>query len=195
MEVTYSEYGYRKQTHGFPAFLSALLPGFGQLIKGQIGKAFLVWGGYIGIWLVNGCFASFAMKGDDHNPDTFSFFEIAAMLSFLLALLATFILWIWQIRDAYGEVEEINEHSSAGWTPVPVSEPIGKIFQDVPKSQQGPIRTDTLNPRAKRGPVNKISVIFNFLLAGLLIFYLIYPSVVLKYRYQVVTFFQSILQK
>ncbi|GEM_PF-4819196 len=78
-----------------------------------------------------------------------------------------------------------------------VSEAVPKIFHDAPEDKQIP-RINTLNPvdlRAKREPVNKISLVLNFLLSALLVFYLVYPSWVLKHRYQVVTFFQSVLHQ
>ena len=31
------------QKHGFPALLSFFLPGIGQLVKGHIGKAIVIW--------------------------------------------------------------------------------------------------------------------------------------------------------
>ena len=52
-----------RQTYGFPAILSFFIPGLGQLIKGQIIKAFLIWivGGLIGFflwwtWIIPFCF-------------------------------------------------------------------------------------------------------------------------------------------
>ncbi|TGC09488.1 hypothetical protein [Methanolobus halotolerans] len=64
----------QNRTHGVPALLSFFIPGLGQLIKGQIFKT-------IGIWVVLG---------------------ICWLLQFILiGYLLGFIVWIWQIYDAY----------------------------------------------------------------------------------------------
>jgi TM2 domain-containing membrane protein YozV len=62
------------KTYGVPALLSFFIPGLGQLIKGELFKA-------IGIWVV---------------------LVISAILQFILiGYLIGFIVWIWQIYDAY----------------------------------------------------------------------------------------------
>ncbi|MDK2947257.1 hypothetical protein SAMN04488589_0034 [Methanolobus vulcani] len=62
------------QKHGVPALLSFFIPGLGQLIKGEIFKA-------IGIWVVVG---------------------ICFLLQFILiGYVIGFIVWVWQIYDAY----------------------------------------------------------------------------------------------
>lgn len=62
------------KTYGVPALLSFFVPGLGQLIKGEIFKA-------IGIWVVLGiCFL---------------------LQIILVGYLIGFIVWIWQIYDAY----------------------------------------------------------------------------------------------
>lgn len=60
--------------HGFPALVSFFLPGFGQLIKGQIGKAILIILGMI-----------------------MSFLLITA----IIGIITMPILWIWNVYDAY----------------------------------------------------------------------------------------------
>ena len=62
------------ETHGVPAILSFLVPGLGQLIKGQIFKA-------IGIWV------ALAIS--------------TAMIYVGIGLLTTPIIYLWQIYDAY----------------------------------------------------------------------------------------------
>lgn len=60
------------QKHGFPALLSFFLPGIGQLVKGDILKAVL-------IWLI-GC-------------------TISAMLFWTIVV--PFLIWVWNVYDAY----------------------------------------------------------------------------------------------
>lgn len=63
-----------KKTHGVPALISFFIPGLGQLIKGEFFKA-------IGIWVV---------------------LAFCWLLQFILiGYLLGFIVWIWQIYDAY----------------------------------------------------------------------------------------------
>ena len=61
-----------KQTYGLPALLSIFVPGLGQLIKGQILKAFLIWavGGVISFLLV-------------------------------WTIVVPFLIWAWNVYDAY----------------------------------------------------------------------------------------------
>ena len=61
-----------KPTYGVPAIFSFFLPGLGQLIKGQILKAFLIWavGGVVGF-----------------------------LLSW--TLIVPFLIWAWNVYDAY----------------------------------------------------------------------------------------------
>ncbi|WP_410509547.1 hypothetical protein RSJ42_04830 [Methanosarcina hadiensis] len=65
---------YCKKTHGIPAMFSFFVPGRGQLVKGQILKAFLIW-------------IAFAVTGALHI--------IGA------GFLIWTIIWIWQLYDAY----------------------------------------------------------------------------------------------
>jgi len=62
------------QTHGVPAILSLLVPGLGQLVKGQIFKA-------IGIWV--------------------AFTISTALIYVAIGLLTTPLIYLWQIYDAY----------------------------------------------------------------------------------------------
>jgi TM2 domain-containing membrane protein YozV len=71
MEITYMS---ENKTHGVPALLSFFIPGLGQLIKGQIFKA-------IGIWV--GLVIS------------------VLLVSILIGLITTPLIWLWQIYDAY----------------------------------------------------------------------------------------------
>ncbi len=61
-----------KQTYGLPALLSIFVPGLGQLIKGHILKAFLIWavGGVISFLLV-------------------------------WTMVVPFLIWAWNVYDAY----------------------------------------------------------------------------------------------
>ena len=62
------------ETHGIPAILSLIIPGLGQLVKGQIFKA-------IGIWVA---------------------LTISSIMAYiLLGLITTPIIYLWQIYDAY----------------------------------------------------------------------------------------------
>jgi TM2 domain-containing membrane protein YozV len=63
-----------KQTHGVPALLSFFIPGLGQLIKGHIFKA-------IGIWV--------------------ALFISGMLVTLVIGLITTPLLWLWQIFDAY----------------------------------------------------------------------------------------------
>ncbi|MCK4491101.1 MAG: hypothetical protein KAU03_00650 [Candidatus Altiarchaeales archaeon] len=62
------------QKHGVPALLSFLIPGLGQVIKGHVGKGILIFLGMI--------------------VSTF-------LINFLVGLVTTPILWIWNVYDAY----------------------------------------------------------------------------------------------
>ncbi|MBC6607070.1 hypothetical protein H8B13_09585 [Hymenobacter sp. BT188] len=61
-----------KPTYGVPAIFSFFIPGLGQLIKGQILKAFLIWalGGVVGFLLA-------------------------------WTLIVPFLIWAWNVYDAY----------------------------------------------------------------------------------------------
>jgi TM2 domain-containing membrane protein YozV len=62
------------EKYGMAALLSFLLPGLGQVVKGQILKAFVIWVGLI----------------------------VFVVLSFLvIGLPLLLVLWLWQIYDAY----------------------------------------------------------------------------------------------
>lgn len=91
----------QKQTYGFPAFLSLILPGFGQLIKGQIGKALLIWLGYAGIWVAIFLAMIFAIKFRGPENELTYFDYLVFFPVFWGGILGNFALWIWQIRDAY----------------------------------------------------------------------------------------------
>jgi TM2 domain-containing membrane protein YozV len=61
-----------RPTYGVPAIFSFFIPGLGQLIKGQILKAFLIWavGGVVGFLLA-------------------------------WTLIVPFLIWAWNVYDAY----------------------------------------------------------------------------------------------
>jgi len=61
-----------KPTYGVPAILSAIIPGLGQLIKGQILKALF-------IWIISG---------------------VVGFLLWWTVIIP-FIVWAWNIYDAY----------------------------------------------------------------------------------------------
>ena len=63
-----------KKTYGLPALISFFIPGLGQLIKGQILKAFLIWavGGVVGFLLA-------------------------------WTLVVPFGIWVWNVYDAYND--------------------------------------------------------------------------------------------
>lgn len=63
-----------KPTYGVPALLSFFIPGLGQLIKGQILKAFLIWavGGALSFFLV-------------------------------WTIVVPFVIWAWNVYDAYND--------------------------------------------------------------------------------------------
>ncbi len=60
------------QKHGMPAILSFFIPGLGQLIKGQIIKAILIWG-------VGGILSFFLWW----------------------TIIVPFVIWAWNVYDAY----------------------------------------------------------------------------------------------
>jgi TM2 domain-containing membrane protein YozV len=61
-----------KPTYGVPALLSVFFPGLGQLVKGQIIKAFLIW----------------AVGG-------------ALSFLLFWTLVVPFLIWAWNVYDAY----------------------------------------------------------------------------------------------
>lgn len=62
------------QKHGVPALLSLVVPGLGQLVKGEIFKA-------IGIWIA---------------------MAISTALAYvIIGLITTPLIYLWQIYDAY----------------------------------------------------------------------------------------------
>ncbi|GGG52710.1 hypothetical protein [Hymenobacter glacieicola] len=63
-----------KTTYGLPALLSVFVPGLGQLVKGQILKAILIWalGGVVGFLLA-------------------------------WTLVVPFLIWAWNVYDAYND--------------------------------------------------------------------------------------------
>lgn len=91
----------QKQTYGFPAFLSLILPGFGQAVKGHWKTAFIVWFGFFGfgtgdlllVWVL---FLDMEKGGGSFTPEAFFIFA-----AFGVAVVAHIGFWIWQIRDAY----------------------------------------------------------------------------------------------
>jgi hypothetical protein len=74
-----------RQTHGVPALMSFFLPGLGQLVKGQILRALLVWGLFLGDLL----FFALLAKGTD-SPGLF-FLSLPVLVG----------LWLWNVYDAY----------------------------------------------------------------------------------------------
>ena len=65
---------YCKKTHGVPALFSFFIPGFGQLVKGQVFKA-------VGIWIA---------------------LIICAFMTVIgIGILMGLVVWIAQIYDAY----------------------------------------------------------------------------------------------
>lgn len=102
---------------------------------------------------------------------------VNALLMFALIGFITFpLFWIWGMVDAYGEAEEINLRKCKK-----VDEPIPLIAAPVPQSQI------IVGHKSK----DRFSMVLNLLLIGALIFYLMYPSYVLKHRYQVIQFFST----
>ncbi len=65
-----------EQRHGVPALLSFFVPGLGQLIKGNIGTAFIVWAGL-------------------------SIFVGVGLAGLWLTFLGIPVLWCWSLYDAY----------------------------------------------------------------------------------------------
>ena len=63
-----------QKTYGLPALASFVIPGAGQLLKGDIGKGLGILAGYIASW-----------------------FAMAIIIGFVTAP----ALWIWSIYDAY----------------------------------------------------------------------------------------------
>ncbi len=63
-----------KRTHGVPALLSFFVPGLGQIVKGQVLKAIIIWLALGISWLLQ-----------------------FVLIGFILLPL----IWLWQIYDAY----------------------------------------------------------------------------------------------
>ena len=61
-----------KQKHGIPALISFFIPGFGQIIKGQILKGIL-------IWVIGGILTVF----------------------FFWTIIVPVAIWLWNVYDAY----------------------------------------------------------------------------------------------
>jgi TM2 domain-containing membrane protein YozV len=64
----------RSQKHGIPALLSFIIPGLGQMVKGEVGKGIGIFFG----WLIS---FAFILTG--------------------VGIVVPIIVWIWQIIDAY----------------------------------------------------------------------------------------------
>lgn len=79
----------KEVVYPIPALLSFLFPGLGQIVKGQIFWAILIWFGFI---LGN---TSFALWERYIGPQTL-----------ILMVLFNIILWIYQINDAYNSPKE-----------------------------------------------------------------------------------------
>lgn len=84
------QYQETNKKHGVPALISFFLPGVGQLIKGHIGKAFLIW------LLIVGAFVIFAIGGVSTQQGD----DSMAILT-LLGLVALIAIFFRNIYDAY----------------------------------------------------------------------------------------------
>ena len=73
------------QRYGFLAFMSFILPGLGQMIKGEVGKGIGIMFFIVGGWLL--------------------FFEFILLMHSIIVSIIVFLalttLWIWNIYDAY----------------------------------------------------------------------------------------------
>jgi len=76
--------------HGIPTLISFFMPGVGQVIKGDFGKAVQIWIGYAGI-----AFGMFLATAMAKELGDFAVFMMLALL-FLLP-----VLWACQLYDAY----------------------------------------------------------------------------------------------
>lgn len=76
--------------YGVPALISFFIPGVGQLIKGHIGKAFLIWLLIVGAFLLFIIGGVSTQQGDDSK----------AILT-LLGFVALVAIFFWNIYDAY----------------------------------------------------------------------------------------------
>jgi len=85
-----------KETHGFPAFMSFILPGLGQIIKGQVGKgiAIMIAEIILGVSLL----IELSLLGESYGYALKGAQVITAIL-----FLIWFPLWIWNIYDAYNK--------------------------------------------------------------------------------------------
>jgi TM2 domain-containing membrane protein YozV len=87
------------QKHGIPALFSFFIPGLGQIIKGQVGKGILIFFGMmilsilllknISFFTILGIITS--VRGSPQEPS----------ITLLFLIIATPILWLWNIYDAY----------------------------------------------------------------------------------------------
>jgi hypothetical protein len=88
------------QKHGIPALLSFAFPGLGQLIKGHVLKAIVVWGALFFIWFT---FFGSTLTGN-------------VELTFILWIMPS-VVWLWNVYDAYNSNQPklaSNEQNSSG---------------------------------------------------------------------------------
>ncbi len=100
-----------KQVYGVPALLSLFVPGLGQLVKGQPGRAALVWILILAPWIA---WIVVPAAFDPDVPGTIMYGSaeiITKTLTNILlsspvlpfVLLANFVVQIWSVIDAYNK--------------------------------------------------------------------------------------------
>ena len=107
-------------------------------------------------------------------------------------ILGGLVIWIWGMADAHDEAETINKRATSQRFSQPS---IAVVSQSKPQSRQNiPVASQPSKIPKPTKPVafNWFSVVLNFVLIVLLVSYLVYPSWVLKHRYQVILLFQKL---
>ena len=96
----------QKQYHHFPAFCSFIFPGFGQLVKGEIGKVIFLW---VILFLLDAVILYYfvdniRMLFQLNYASGVSILNAILKLAFPIFLAFLHLcIWLYQIHDAYVE--------------------------------------------------------------------------------------------
>ena len=94
----------KNQKHGFPALLSFFFPGLGQLIKGHIVKAILIWlaGTMLLVLPLASILLFFEIALDvDHLYEDIITGGTLLLTVVLMWMIISFSFWVWNVYDAY----------------------------------------------------------------------------------------------
>lgn len=94
----------KNQKHDLPALLSFFFPGFGQLVKGQVLKAILIWlaGAILFVLplVILLLFFGFSLNLQNFPEDIISRGTLFLIVLFMW-FLVNFSCWAWNVHDAY----------------------------------------------------------------------------------------------